>query len=168
MLYALELDELAFEKLTRNQTLPYVIDPSCGSATFLIEAMRAITSEIKGRRFEQLPSSRTVVQRFEELFLPDHREHRWARDFLYGVEHNFELATAAKVNMILHGDGASNIFHADGLAPFKTYTHDGHTGERLRNSAPADEYQGLPVNGRFGGVSKSCWREGVAGVRAAA
>lgn len=149
MLYALELDELAFEKLSRNQTLPYVIDPSCGSATFLIEAMRAITSEIKGRRFEQLSSSRTVVQRFEELFLPDHREHRWARDFLYGVEHNFDLATAAKVNMILHGDGASNIFHADGLAPFKTYTHDGHTGERLRNSAPADEYQGLPVNGRF-------------------
>ncbi len=149
MLYALEIDEMAFEKLSLNQTLPYVIDPSCGSATFLIEAMRTITSELKGRRHLDLPSSRTVAQRYEELFLPDHREHRWARDFLYGVEHNFDLATAAKVNMILHGDGASNIFHADGLAAFENYTHDGHTGERLRNSAPADEYSELPVNGRF-------------------
>jgi type I restriction enzyme M protein len=121
MLYAMELDTLAVNLLNREQRLPYLIDPSCGSATFLIEAMKMVTDAVKRRRRGELLTNRSVTNRFEELFTPDHREHKWARDFLYGIEHNFELATASKVNMILHGDGSSNIFQKDGLKPFRFY-----------------------------------------------
>ena len=34
---------------------------------------------------------------------------QWAREYLYGLDINFDLGTATKVNMILHGDGSTNI-----------------------------------------------------------
>ena len=152
MLYALELDSLSIAMMNGGQTLPYIVDPSCGSGTFLIEAMRMVTSEVKRRRRGELSPNRTVDQRFDDLFMPEHREHRWARDFIYGIEHNFDLATAAKVNMILHGDGASNIFHQDGLKPFRYFTSSGGAGERLKNAARSPSYGDLDVNARFDAV----------------
>ncbi len=121
MLYALELDELALKRLNENGTLPYIIDPACGSSTFLIEAMRMVTQEIKYRRRKEVKNSRIVKDKFDDFFLPDNKEHRWAQKFIYAIEHNFELGTATKVNMILHGDGSTNVFVKDGLLPFRFY-----------------------------------------------
>lgn len=148
MLYALELDTLAVEALNRS-TLPYIIDPSCGSATFLIEAMRMVTHELKRRRKGDLLRARAVQQRFDDLLMPDSREHKWARDFIYGVEHNFDLATASKVNMILHGDGSSNIFHQDGLKPFHHYAWPTSAGQRLRHTERSRVYGERDVNAQF-------------------
>jgi type I restriction enzyme M protein len=121
LLYALELDNLALKRLNEDKELPYVIDPSCGSGMFLIEAMKIVTQETKYRRRHEVKNNRGVQTKFEELFMPDHREHRWAREFIYAIEHNFDLGTATKVNMILHGDGSTNIFVKDGLLPFRFY-----------------------------------------------
>ncbi len=108
-------------KLNENQTLPYIIDPSCGSGTFLIEAMKMVTKELKYRRRNEIKNSRIVKDRFDDFFMPDSKEHRWARDFIYAIEHNPDLGTATKVNMILHGDGSTNTFVKDGLLPFRFY-----------------------------------------------
>jgi type I restriction enzyme M protein len=121
LLYTLELDELALKRLNENGTLPYIIDPACGSSTFLIEAMKMVTQEIKYRRRNEVKKSRQAQDRFEEFFMPDNREHRWAQKYIYAIEHNFELGTATKVNMILHGDGSTNVFVKDGLLPFRFY-----------------------------------------------
>lgn len=121
LLYALEIDELALKRLNDNATLPYVIDPACGSGTFLIEAMKMITREIKYRRRNEVKKSRQVQDRFDDFFMPNNKEHRWAQKFIYAIEHNFDLGTATKVNMILHGDGATNVFVNDGLLPFRFY-----------------------------------------------
>ena len=71
---------------------------------------------------DQLQSSRAVEDKCAEWFYPNHRENKWAREYIYGSELNFNLGTATKVNMILHGDGATNIFvgtqKGDGLLPF--------------------------------------------------
>ena len=57
--------------------------------------------------------------------MPDDNENKWANEFIYGVENNFDLGTAIKVNMILNGDGNANIFSGDGkgdgLLPFNNY-----------------------------------------------
>lgn len=152
MLHAMELDSLAVDLLNKEQRLPYLIDPSCGSATFLIEAMKMVTNALKRRRRGELHSKRSVTNRFEELFTPDHREHKWARDYLYGIEHNFELATASKVNMILHGDGSSNIFHKDGLKPFRFY--DKPSDPNILNIAhPRAEYAGKEANEQFDAIA---------------
>ncbi|MEN3329410.1 MAG: type restriction enzyme protein, partial [Acidobacteriota bacterium] len=82
LLYALELDELALKRLNENGTLPYIIDPACGSSTFLIEAMKMVTQELKYRRRNEVKKSRHALDRFEEFFMPDNREHRWAQKYI--------------------------------------------------------------------------------------
>jgi len=42
ILYALKLDELTLDLINNETRLPYIIDPSCGSGTFLIHAMKLI------------------------------------------------------------------------------------------------------------------------------
>lgn len=121
LLWGLQLDKLAIEKVNKDLEIPYLIDPSAGSGTFLIEYMKFITENLKRRFRIKLDDTRDVEDRFDQWFKPDHRENKWAQHFIYGIEPNFNLGTATKVNMILHGDGSTNIFVKDGLLPFKFY-----------------------------------------------
>ncbi|MBO4738550.1 MAG: restriction endonuclease subunit M [Bacteroidales bacterium] len=150
MLYALQLDKLALDKLNNNRELPLIIDPSLGSGTFLVEAMKLITKELKYKQRSEIKSSNQVKQRFEELFTPDNNENKWARMYLYGSENNFDLGTASKVNMILHGDGSTNIFVQDGLLPFRYYKR-GDVGARNYLEFANEEtiYHNKDVNGSF-------------------
>ena len=124
LLYALQLDQLAIDRLNHDRELPLIIDPSAGSGTYLVEAMKLITKELKYKQFDKVRTSKDVKWRFEELFKPDYQENKWARNYLYGSEINFDLGTASKVNMILHGDGSTNIFVKDGLLPFRFYVKE--------------------------------------------
>ena len=121
LLWGLQLDKLAIETINQNNLLPYMIDPSAGSGTFLIEYMKFITENVKRRFRSEIEDTRDSNEKLFNWFEPDHRENKWAETFIYGVEHNFNLGTATKVNMILHGDGSSNIFVKDGLLPFNFY-----------------------------------------------
>lgn len=121
LLWGLQLDTLAIKRVNEDNELPYLIDPAAGSGTFLIEYMKFITKNLKYRFRNKLSTKRLVEDKFLEWFQPDHRENKWARDYIYGIETNFNLGTATKVNMILHDDGSTNIFVKDGLLPFKFY-----------------------------------------------
>ena len=121
LLWGLKMDDLAIKRVNNDNELPYLIDPAAGSGTFLIEYMKFITKNLKYRFRNKLAKRRSVEDKFTEWFTPDHRENKWAREYIYGVETNFNLGTATKVNMILHGDGSTNIFVKDGLLPFKFY-----------------------------------------------
>ncbi len=121
MLWAIQADKLAIDRINKDVVIPYMIDPSTGSGTFLIEYMKFITKNIKYRFRDKLNTSRDVEDKMSEWFMPDHRENRWAGKYIYGSEINFNLGTATKVNMILHGDGSTNIFVKDGLLPFSHY-----------------------------------------------
>lgn len=129
MLWALQADKLAIKRIKEDKVIPYMIDPSAGSGTFLIEYMKFITYSMKyrnrktgGTYNQELGTSREVIDKVStEWFYPDHRENRWAKTYIYGSEINFNLGTATKVNMILHGDGSTNIFVKDGLSPFRKY-----------------------------------------------
>ena len=148
LLYALQLDELAIERLNTDRELPLIIDPSAGSGTYLVEAMKLITKEVKYKQSERIKSSRQIKQRFEELFTPDYNENKWAREYLYGSEINFDLGTASKVNMILHGDGSTNIFVKDGLLPFRFYVKE--TSPNYLETANTEMlYNDKEVNGKF-------------------
>jgi len=148
LLYALQLDKLAIDRLNNDRELPLIIDPSAGSGTYLVEAMKLITKELKYKQKNKIRSSRQIKQRFEELFTPDYAENKWAREYLYGSEINFDLGTASKVNMILHGDGSTNIFVKDGLLPFRFYVKE--TSPNYLETANADPlYNDKEVNAKF-------------------
>ncbi|MBF8457143.1 restriction endonuclease subunit M [Kaistella sp. G5-32] len=148
LLYALQLDKLAIDRLNNDKHLPLIIDPSAGSGTYLVEAMKLITKEVKYKQFEKIKTSKDVKWRFEELFKPDYQENKWARNYLYGSEINFDLGTASKVNMILHGDGSTNIFVKDGLLPFRFYVKE--TSPNYLETATAEKlYNNKEVNAKF-------------------
>lgn len=149
ILWALQLDKLAISRINKDKEIPYLIDPSAGSGTFLIEYMQFITENIKRRFRDKLSHSRDVKDKVEsDWFYPDHRENRWAQTFIYGIEHNFNLGTASKVNMILHGDGSTNIFVKDGLLPFNYYTKE-TAPNALIGSIVDENYAGKSINGQF-------------------
>lgn len=124
MILGLQLDKMAIEKVNTQNEIPYLIDPSAGSGSFLIEYMKFITYILKYKHRDQLDDSRDIEDKFAQWFLPDNRENKWAQDYIYGVEINFNLGTATKVNMILHGDGSTNIFVKDGLLSFDKYVKE--------------------------------------------
>ena len=148
LLYALQLDQLAIDRLNNDRELPLIIDPSAGSGTYIVEAMKLITKELKYRQNDKIKSSRQIRQKYEDLFLPDYNENKWAKDYLYASEINPDLGTASKVNMILHGDGSTNIFIKDGLLPFRNYVKE--TGANSLETAYSDSlYNDKEVNGKF-------------------
>ncbi len=123
ILWALQLDKLAIERINNDNQIPYLIDPSAGSGTFLIEYMKFITQNIKYRFCDKINSNRALKASMLRWF-PEYHENIWASDYIYGIEHNFNLGTSSKVNMILHGDGSTNIFVKDGLLPFSSYSKE--------------------------------------------
>lgn len=155
MLYAIQADKLAIKRIKDDKEIPYMIDPSAGSGTFLIEYMKFITENMKYRNRNalgynnELGTSRAVKDKVtSDWFFPDHRENKWAQTYIYGSEINFNLGTATKVNMILHGDGSTNIFVKDGLLPFAKYEKE--TAPNALNGSVKDTlYQEREVNGQF-------------------
>ena len=159
MLWGLSLDKLAIHKAKCEKRLPYMIDPSAGSGTFCIEYMKFITHIMKytntdnGKYNKALGNSRDVKDKVEsDWFYPDNRENKWAKDYIYATEINFNLGTATKVNMILHGDGSTNIFVKDGLLPFSEYkkTQEPNVLKyQNEDSNYREQNKSIEVNGKF-------------------
>lgn len=143
ILWGLQLDKLAIDKVNNEREIPYLIDPSAGSGTFLIEYMKFITQNIKYRFNDKLDASYNIQKKLQAWFYPDNFENKWAEQYIYGTDINFNLGTATKVNMILHGDGSANVFVKDGLLPFNYYKN------QLAESTTDAKYYNKNVNGKF-------------------
>ena len=144
MIRWLQLDRLAIKRINSDLEIPYLIDPSAWSWTFLIEYMKFITKNIKNN---PAINKNQKTQDKMDIWFPARKENYWAKDFIYWVELSFDLWTATKVNMILHGDGSTNIFVKDWLLPFRYYEA---TSPNILNKSYVD-VNSFPteVNGRF-------------------
>ena len=82
-----------------------ILDPACGSGGFLLYAMEHIQKE---------------ASRYYEEGTPEHYNHwhDFAEKYLFGIEVNDAIARVAKMNMILHDDGHSNVVGNDALVNF--------------------------------------------------
>ena len=85
-----------------------ILDPACGSGGFLLYALDHVRREAD-RRFPQHETNpRQTIDHFR--YWHDFAEHN-----LFGIEVNDELARVAKMNMIIHDDGHTNIVGHDAL-----------------------------------------------------
>jgi type I restriction enzyme M protein len=85
-----------------------VLDPACGSGGFLLHALDAVRREAA----EYYPKHETDPQQAADYKT---HWHDFAKTRLFGVEINEEIARVAKMNMILHDDGHSNVIGTDAL-----------------------------------------------------
>jgi type I restriction enzyme M protein len=81
---------------------PKVLDACCGTAGFLIEVMAYLTAGLRD-------DTRFTSTKKGEL------KKTICNECLYGIEANERVARIARINMYLHGDGGSHIFHGEGL-----------------------------------------------------
>lgn len=148
LVYAMKVDELAIERFEKDYSLPYIIDPSTGSGTFLIQAMKIITKEFSKHKFKL---TNTKKAKLKKLF-PAEKPNDWAEEYIYGIDNSYSLTVSTKVNMILHGDGSSNTFKDDGLKSLQTYSkYEGsklsyyETGHKVYNKSKGN----VGVNEQF-------------------
>ena len=124
----------------------FVMDPACGSGGFLLHALDHV---------------RRQASEYYEENSGEHFDywHSFAEKRLFGVEINEEIARVAKMNMIVHDDGHTNIIGNDALEPLAAIARknaafaaivgvDAETGQR-------DESKGfskITTNPPFGAV----------------
>lgn len=99
-------------KMMKPQNYWDVLDPSCGSGGFLLHA---------------LDYMRTQANDYYEKGTVEHFNywHEFAAKHLYGIEINDEIARVAKMNMIVHDDGHTNVISHDALESIdKMYAHN--------------------------------------------
>ena len=79
-----------------------VLDPACGSGGFLLHALDYIRSEAND---------------YYDKESPEHFRywHDFAKDNLYGIEVSDRISRVAKMNMIIHDDGHTNVICSDAL-----------------------------------------------------
>ena len=85
-----------------------VLDPACGSGGFLLYALDHIRREADRRYPNRENDGRQGAKHYEYW-------HSFAEHNLFGIEINEELARVAKMNMIIHDDGHTNIVGHDAL-----------------------------------------------------
>ncbi len=144
MAEGLQLHDLAIHLINEEKRLPYIIDPACGSGAFIIESMKRITDYVMINQ-EVIRKSSSVIEFFSQSF-PEHRRNAWAKEYIYGIEINGDLATAAKVNMVGYRDGSANIEAKDALIPFRDFSKG-----MLQISKESDVYP-KPVNEQFDAI----------------
>lgn len=89
-----------------------VLDPACGSGGFLLHALDYMRNQAK--------------EYYEEKSNDYYKYwHDFASQHLFGIEINDEIARVAKMNMIVHDDGHTNVISHDALADIsKMYEHN--------------------------------------------
>jgi type I restriction enzyme M protein len=136
-----ELIAFAVEVMDPKRT-DKVLDPACGSGGFLLYALDHVRREADRQR---TPGSREHYQFW----------HDFAEKRLFGIEINEELARVAKMNMIIHDDGHTNIVGSDALDYLKNLRTKNVT---LFNPRDADDLAGtfdlVLTNPPFGSVVK--------------
>lgn len=126
----------------------FVMDPACGSGGFLLHSLDHV---------------RKLASEYYDDDSKEHFDywHSFAEKRLFGIEINEEIARVAKMNMIVHDDGHTNIIGNDALEPLASIARknaafaaivgvDAENGKR-------DESKGfdkIPTNPPFGAVIK--------------
>ena len=81
-----------------------ILDTSCGSGGFLLHALKAVRDEA-----DNIYENERGSVSWREYW------HEFAEKHLYGIEINEQISRVAKMNMIIHDDGHTNIVTNDGL-----------------------------------------------------
>ena len=106
-----------------------VLDTSCGSGGFLLYALDKIRKQ----------ADKMVEEGYFEKGSREHYNywHDFAENNLYGIEISDQISRTAKMNMIIHDDGHTNVINCDGLLDIENKKHQDGETEEERNAIDA-------------------------------
>ena len=88
-----------------------VLDTCCGSGGFLLHALDKVRKEASEYHNEG------TEKHYKHW-------HGFAEKNLFGIEINEQIARVAKMNMLIHDDGHTNVVTADGLCPIEEIVNE--------------------------------------------
>lgn len=110
-----------------------VLDPACGSGGFLLNAMDKV-------RYYAERSFSDPIQIFSHW-------HNFAKEKLFGIEINDQIARVCKMNMIIHDDGHTNVISYDSLEEFENI-------QNINKGFKEDSFDLILTNPPFGATVK--------------
>ena len=122
-----------------------VLDTSCGSGGFLLYALDKIRRKADQMAYEGYFDKQNPVEyeKWKKYW------HDFAENNLFGIEINEQIARTAKMNMIIHDDGHTNVISTDGLLQSKVMREKSGNQEFKYNS-----YDFIITNPPFGSSVK--------------
>jgi type I restriction enzyme M protein len=121
-----------------------VLDPACGSGGFLVMVLDHVRKQIA----QELYPTLTGPLLADKLNTPEvnDRVKSYAENCIFGFDFDPDLKKAARMNMVMAGDGHANVFHVNSLA----YPNWEHPTEKakIQNAIHAS----LENLGDYGGV----------------
>lgn len=91
-----------------------VLDPACGSGGFLVMVLDHVRKQISKELYPDLEGP-LLAGKYNSLEVNE-RVREYAEKCIYGFDFDPDLKKAARMNMVMTGDGHANIFHVNSLA----------------------------------------------------
>lgn len=91
-----------------------ILDPACGSGGFLVMVLDHVRKQIAQELFPELEGP-LLSEKFNSFEVNEKVRH-YAEKNIFGFDFDPDLKKAARMNMVMAGDGHANIFHVNSLA----------------------------------------------------
>jgi type I restriction enzyme M protein len=130
-----------------------ILDPCCGSGGFLVMALDHVRKQIAQELFPDLDGP-LLTEKYNSIEV-NNKVKTYAENSIFGFDFDPDLKKAARMNMVMAGDGHANIFHVNSLA-YPNWEHPDEI-ERIKkslsrsfeNMKDLESLYGLDARGKF-------------------
>jgi type I restriction enzyme M protein len=130
-----------------------ILDPCCGSGGFLVMALDHVRKQIAKELFPDLDGP-LLIEKYNSIEV-NNKVKTYAENSIFGFDFDPDLKKAARMNMVMAGDGHANIFHVNSLA-YPNWEHPEEI-ERIKkslsrsfeNMKDLESLYGLDARGKF-------------------
>lgn len=92
-----------------------VLDPACGSGGFLVMVLDHVRKQIAEKLYPEITDEILLAAKYN-TYEVNEKVREYAENSIFGFDFDPDLKKAARMNMVMAGDGHANIFHVNSLA----------------------------------------------------
>ncbi len=130
-----------------------ILDPCCGSGGFLVMALDHVRKQIAQELFPDLDGP-LLTEKYNSIEV-NNKVKTYAENSIFGFDFDPDLKKAARMNMVMAGDGHANIFHVNSLA-YPNWEHPEEIdrikkslARSFENMNDLESIYGLDARGKF-------------------
>ena len=123
-----------------------VLDPACGSGGFLVMVLDHVRKQIAAELYPELDGP-LLAEKFNSLEVNE-RVREYAERSIFGFDFDPDLKKAARMNMVMAGDGHANIFHVNSLA-YPNWEHPSEI-EKIKSAIGKSLSEMKDIESRYG------------------
>ena len=130
-----------------------ILDPCCGSGGFLVMALDHVRKQIAQELFPDLDGP-LLTEKYNSIEV-NNKVKTYAENSIFGFDFDPDLKKAARMNMVMAGDGHANIFHVNSLA-YPNWEHPEEIdrikkslSRSFENMNDLESQYGLDARGKF-------------------